>query len=77
MTKKIVRLTEGDLHRIIKEAVNGIINEEKEFRTAVLNANAELQRALSFVTKNMMDSYQVKKITKLAQTLNEVCYYLQ
>ena len=25
--KKIVRLTEGDLHRIIKESVNNIITE--------------------------------------------------
>ena len=27
MSKKIVRLTESDLHRIIKESVNNIINE--------------------------------------------------
>ena len=27
MNKKIVRLTEGDLHRIVKESVRSIINE--------------------------------------------------
>lgn len=27
MSKKLVRLTEGDLHRIIKESVNNILNE--------------------------------------------------
>ena len=28
MSKKLVRLTEGDLHRIIKESVNKVLNEE-------------------------------------------------
>ena len=28
MSKKLIRLTEGDLHRIIKESVNKILNEE-------------------------------------------------
>lgn len=28
MSKKIVRLTEGDLYRVIKESVNKILNEE-------------------------------------------------
>jgi len=27
MTKKIIRLTEGDLHRIVKESVNRILSE--------------------------------------------------
>ena len=29
--KKIVRLTEGDLHRIIKESVNNILNEKYDY----------------------------------------------
>ena len=27
MTKKLIRLTESDLHRIVKESVNKILNE--------------------------------------------------
>ena len=27
MNKKLIRLTESDLHRIIKESVNNILNE--------------------------------------------------
>ena len=29
MKKQIVRLTEGDLHRIIKESVNNVLNENE------------------------------------------------
>lgn len=32
MSKKIIRLTESDLHRIVKESVNRILKEE-EYRT--------------------------------------------
>ena len=32
MPKKLVRLTEGDLHRIIKESVNNILNEYFDYR---------------------------------------------
>ena len=28
MNKKLIRLTEQDLHRIVKESVNRILNEE-------------------------------------------------
>lgn len=30
MAKKLVRLTEGELHRIIKESVNNILNEGED-----------------------------------------------
>jgi hypothetical protein len=29
MAKKLIRLTEGDLHRIVKESVNRILREER------------------------------------------------
>lgn len=28
MNKKIIRLTESDLHKIVKESVNRVLNEE-------------------------------------------------
>jgi len=31
MNKKLIRLTEGDLHRIVKESVNKAINEEEVY----------------------------------------------
>lgn len=30
MTKKIIRLTEGDLHKIVKDVVNQVINERRD-----------------------------------------------
>ena len=36
--KRKIRLTEGDLHRIVKESVNTVLNEEKmsqEYRDAM------------------------------------------
>ena len=30
MKKKLIRLTEGDLHRIVKESINAILNEVGE-----------------------------------------------
>ena len=51
MAKKLVRLTEGDLHRIIKESVNRVLNEgnyyEYEEIIDVLNEKFdELKRAI-------------------------------
>lgn len=37
MNKKLIRLTEGDLHRIVKESVNRILNEYKNSDTRFYN----------------------------------------
>ena len=34
MAKKLIRLTEGDLHRIIKESINEILSEESYRKSA-------------------------------------------
>jgi hypothetical protein len=46
MNNKVIRLTEGDLHRIVKESVNRILNEEyvwwgdtKPLETIMMAAN--------------------------------------
>jgi len=41
MAKKLIRLTEGDLHRIVKESVNNIINEWFFFKTDPSEADNE------------------------------------
>jgi len=48
--KKIIRLTENDLHRIVKESVNRILNEE------------EWESPLEKAKKNRNDFDNVKKI---------------
>jgi hypothetical protein len=37
--KKLVRLTESDLHRIVKESVNRILNEVEGYENTMLKAN--------------------------------------
>lgn len=34
--KRRIRLTENDLHRIIKESVDGVLNEEKKMDIYIL-----------------------------------------
>lgn len=47
MTKKLVRLTEGDLHRIIKESVNNVLNEiSNDLRYNYIKGRAN-QRAIA------------------------------
>ena len=41
MEKKLIRLTEGDLHRIVKESVNNILNEWCFFKTDPSEADNE------------------------------------
>ena len=41
MEKKLIRLTEGDLHRVVKESVNSILNEWFFFKTDPSEADNE------------------------------------
>ena len=47
MNKKLIRLTEGDLHRIVKESVKDILKENNE-----LNIVDEIWRAVSSADNN-------------------------
>lgn len=42
MTKKIIRLTESDLHRIVKESVNRILKENIRYRKNLREAKTHL-----------------------------------
>ena len=52
MKKQIVRLTEGDLHRIIKESVNNILNEAKDplmvIKPLIQQANDSVMQAKQY-----------------------------
>ncbi len=37
MNKKLIRLTEGDLHKIVKESVNRILREESGYNEEIMN----------------------------------------
>jgi len=47
MNKKIIRLTESDLHRIVKESVNNILNEWHGTSKENKDAYASVQKLLS------------------------------
>ena len=49
--KKIVRLTEGDLHNIIRESVNNII-QELDWRTYANAANKSAERQKDYKEKS-------------------------
>ena len=44
MKKKVIRLTEGDLHRIVKESVNQILTELDHRTYASAEQKRNLQR---------------------------------
>ena len=54
MNKKLIRLTESDLHRIVKEAVNSIINEtsDKLLTTAMDKADDKVKNYEELYGKN-------------------------
>lgn len=41
MTKKLIRITEGDLHRIVKESVNRVLREGAEYNEEIWNRIAD------------------------------------
>ena len=63
MNKKLIRLTENDLHRIVKESVNRLLNEAhydaKDYRRRKMRS--KLDKPLSDLDKEKVD------ITKLAK----------
>ena len=45
MNKKLIRLTESDLHRIVKESVNRILNEVDGYEKTMLKANPNFDKS--------------------------------
>lgn len=54
MSKTIIRLTEPDLHRIVKESVNKVIKGNKQPSQLVINA----EKIARFLFNNGIDVYQ-------------------
>lgn len=88
MNKKLIRLTEGDLHRIVKESVNNVLTEHdgtyetiddyyESFYENVLQANAALYRALSFCGEDMKKDALVKRARKAFQITNDMAYFIE
>ena len=67
MNKKVIRLTESDLHRIIKESVSKVINE-KSYRKAAKkgeHTSAPLKHELNYQKKR--GTYNPKDYHKFAE----------
>ena len=52
MEKKVIRMTESDLHRIVKESVNRVINEDLEGLPLIYRKGRKLIDDLKFVANN-------------------------
>jgi hypothetical protein len=50
--KKIIRLTEGDLHRIVKKSVNRILKESNYFENDVVPAGKAEQLGYEYIGKD-------------------------
>ena len=84
MAKKLVRLTEGDLHRIIKESVNNVLKEGQD-NTSHIDIDSDFRNIFDTIKaiKNgvAIDSglehltYLVKRLRKdFRISLNEMGY---
>ena len=57
MNKKLIRLTESDLHRIVKESVNRILNEDEEnMKDGYIKKNDEPFHGVFMVTNGKCDA---------------------
>ena len=56
MNKKLIRLTESDLHRIVRESVNKVLNERIEGERES-NLDPKIVQAIKNVAKGYIDKY--------------------
>lgn len=87
MRKNRIRITESDLHGIVKEAVNGILNEHEAgkpfteedtfdaFRENVYKADGALYNALTFINDPKKEVL-VKNIQKAYDLVHDAAYFL-
>ena len=80
MNKKLIRLTESDLHKIVKESVNRVLNENgdpyleelaKEFNYYYSEAIQNLQGLLKAYNK-LPEEYSSMKISNVAAVRNAI-----
>jgi uncharacterized protein YutE (UPF0331/DUF86 family) len=62
MTKKLIRLTESDLHRIVEKSVNKIVNE-------TYNKYNELER---YAYENQQVRPMIQKLADFAETIAQI-----
>jgi hypothetical protein len=80
MNKKLIRLTEQDLHRIVKESVNSILNEESYRKAAKKGEHTSPQVKSELRYQQKMGRYNPKDYHKFANKhglnkmdINSVC----
>lgn len=57
MNKKTIRLTESDLHRVIKESVNRILNESQQ-----IVLQYQVKKPIHMFSTDLKDRYEVKEL---------------
>ena len=74
MNKRLIRLTESDLHRIVKESVNRIVEETNDdYNYNGCGVFIVIKRALSNIMKSFpKDCYEYKWATRVAKELNSI-----
>ena len=71
MNKKVIRLNESDLHRIVKESVNRVINEAD----SQININTKT-REIYAIAYDIMQAYDLSTaINVLENVKNDIQYY--
>ena len=79
MKRQMVRLTESDLHRIIKESVNRVIKESNVNRNELKDARMQIEE---YVTSNVSfedfmlevgDFYQTLDVNRLLKMWHSYC----
>ena len=74
MNKKLIRLTESDLHRIVKESVNRVVKESRvDYYYDGKGVFIVLKMALDNILKSFpKDCYEYKWATRVAKELNSI-----
>jgi len=71
MNKKLIRLTEGDLHRIVKQSVNKVLRES-------LEGTDEIEEAVTNAASVIADAYHVQNgMQDIANDHDDSWYELQ
>ena len=83
MKKNLIRLTESDLHRIIKESINNVLTEldwrtlanaEDKAMDKAINAKSEPERKLSTMQANNFRNAKLKKQQDMYDGIDSVIY---
>lgn len=62
--KKLIRLAESDLHRIIENSVNRVLNEMTEYEEPVCNTNQFFKTNPNYWTYQTMSREEMESLLK-------------